>query len=43
MHKFWLCFFAIFMAVNAMGVLPRFTSFTWGLDHLKIKRKDIVL
>ncbi len=38
MHKFWLCFFPIFMAVNVFGVLPMFMSFTEGLDRQKINR-----
>lgn len=38
MNKFWLCFFPIFMAVNAIGVLPMFMTFTDGLDRPKINR-----
>jgi multiple antibiotic resistance protein len=38
MNKFWFCFFPIFMAVNAIGVLPMFISFTEGLDRQKINR-----
>jgi multiple antibiotic resistance protein len=38
MNKFWLCFFPIFMAVNAIGVLPMFMNFTEGLDHQKIRK-----
>jgi len=38
MNKFWFCFFPIFMAVNAIGVLPMFISFTEGLDRPKINR-----
>ena len=38
MNKFWFCFFPIFMAVNVIGVLPMFMSFTEGLDRPKINR-----
>ena len=38
MNEFWFCFFPIFMAVNAIGVLPMFMSFTEGLDRTKINR-----
>ena len=38
MNKFWLCFFPIFMAVNVIGVLPMFMTFTEGLDRPKINR-----
>ncbi len=38
MTKFWLCFFPIFMAVNAIGVLPMFMTFTEGLEKPKIRR-----
>jgi multiple antibiotic resistance protein len=38
MNKFWFCFFPIFMAVNVIGVLPMFMTFTEGLDRPKINR-----
>jgi multiple antibiotic resistance protein len=38
MNKFWFCFLPIFMAVNAIGILPMFMSFTEGLDRQKINR-----
>lgn len=38
MNKFWFCFFPIFMAVNVIGVLPMFMSFTEGLDRPRINR-----
>lgn len=38
MNKFWFCFFPIFMAVNVIGVLPMFMSFTEGLGRPKINR-----
>jgi len=38
MTKFWLCFFPIFMAVNAIGVMPMFMNFTEGLEKSKIRR-----
>ncbi|MGA2330769.1 MAG: MarC family protein [Syntrophales bacterium] len=38
MNSFWFCFFPIFMAVNVIGVLPMFMSFTEGLDRPKINR-----
>jgi multiple antibiotic resistance protein len=38
MTNFWLCFFPIFMAVNAIGVLPMFMNFTEGMDQRQIRR-----
>jgi multiple antibiotic resistance protein len=38
MTKFWFCFFPIFMAVNAIGVMPMFMNFTEGLEKPKIRR-----
>lgn len=38
MNKFWLCFFPIFMAVNVIGVLPMFMTFTEGLERSRINR-----
>jgi len=37
MTKFWLCFFPIFMAVNVIGVMPMFMTFTEGLEKSKIR------
>jgi multiple antibiotic resistance protein len=41
MHEFWLCFFPLFIAVDAFGVLPMFMSFTHGLT--KKQRKVVVI
>jgi len=38
MKTFWLCFFPIFMAVNAIGVMPMFMTFTEGLTKSKIRQ-----
>lgn len=38
MKNFWLCFFPIFVAVDAIGLLPMFMSFTEGLAKQKIRR-----
>jgi multiple antibiotic resistance protein len=38
MNRFWFCFLPIFMAVNVIGVLPMFMTFTEGLDRPKINR-----
>jgi multiple antibiotic resistance protein len=38
MRSFWLCFFPMFVAVDAMGVLPLFLHLTAGLDPTKIRR-----
>jgi multiple antibiotic resistance protein len=38
MNRFWFCFLPIFMAVNVIGVLPMFMTFTEGLDRHKINR-----
>jgi len=32
MHQFWLCFVPLFVAVDAVGVLPIFISLTEGMD-----------
>jgi len=32
MHEFWLCFVPLFVAVDAVGILPIFISLTEGLD-----------
>ncbi len=36
--KFWLCFVPLFVAVDAMGVLPMFISLTEGLDRSKVRK-----
>jgi len=38
MRSFWLCFFPLFVAVDAVGVLPLFLHLTTGLDRAKIRR-----
>lgn len=38
MTEFWLSFFPIFMAVNAIGVLPLFISFTVDLNKERVHR-----
>ena len=38
MKEFWLCFIPIFVAVDALGVLPLFICFTRGLEHVKVRR-----
>lgn len=38
MKDFWLCFFPLFVAVDAIGVLPIFMSLTEGLDRARIHR-----
>ncbi len=38
MRSFWLCFFPMFVAVDAVGVLPLFLHLTEGLDHAKTRR-----
>jgi len=32
MKAFWLCFVPLFVAVDALGVLPMFMNLTSGLD-----------
>ena len=41
MKEFWLCFVPLFVAVDAIGVLPLFISLTDGVDNAK--RRAIVL
>jgi multiple antibiotic resistance protein len=41
MHQFWLCFFPLFIAVDALGVLPMFMSFTHALS--KKQRHTVVI
>ena len=38
MKAFWLCFVPLFVAVDAIGVLPMFMGFTHGMEADKIKR-----
>ena len=38
MINFWLCFVPLFVAVDAIGVLPMFLGLTEGLERLKIRR-----
>lgn len=41
MHEFWLCFVPLFVAVDAVGILPIFISLTDGLDAEK-KRTVVI-
>jgi len=41
MEEFWLCFVPVFVAVDAIGVLPIFVSLTDGLDP-KVRRSILV-
>lgn len=38
MRSFWLCFVPLFVAVDAVGVLPIFLTLTEELNPLKVKR-----
>lgn len=38
MIEFWLCFVPLFVAVDAVGVLPMFLSLTQGMDRRKVRR-----
>lgn len=38
MKSFWLCFVPLFVAVDAIGVLPMFMGFTEGVERKKITR-----
>lgn len=38
MKPFWLCFVPLFVAVDAIGVLPMFMGFTEGIEQKKITR-----
>jgi multiple antibiotic resistance protein len=38
MTKFWLCFVPLFVAVDAVGVLPLFMSFTEGFKRQKVNK-----
>ncbi len=38
MIKFWLCFVPLFVAVDALGLLPIFMGLTAGLEQSKVNR-----
>jgi len=38
MRAFWLCFVPLFVAVDAIGVLPMFMSLTQNIDSRRIRR-----
>ncbi|OPY10263.1 MAG: hypothetical protein A4E66_01587 [Syntrophus sp. PtaB.Bin001] len=38
MKSFWLCFVPLFVAVDAVGILPLFMSLTEGMDFRKFRR-----
>lgn len=38
MIEFWLCFVPLFVAVDAVGVLPIFLSLTQGMERDKVRR-----
>lgn len=38
MRPFWLCFVPLFVAVDAIGVLPMFMSLTQNIDSRRIRR-----
>lgn len=38
MRSFWLCFVPLFVAVDAIGILPMFMSFTENIDQSKIRK-----
>ena len=38
MHDFWLCFFPLFVAVDAVGILPLFMHLTEGVDPRAVRR-----
>jgi len=38
MKSFWLCFLPLFVAVDAIGVLPMFMGFTQDMDSGRIRR-----
>ena len=41
MKTFWLCFFPLFVAVDAIGILPIFMSLTQDLDAKGVRRSII--
>ncbi|MBP7033352.1 MAG: hypothetical protein KBA80_03165, partial [Syntrophobacterales bacterium] len=38
MNDFWLCFFPMFVAVDAVGILPLFMHLTEGFDPGAVRR-----
>jgi multiple antibiotic resistance protein len=38
MNTFWLCFVPLFVAMDALGLLPLFITLTQGLDRARIRR-----
>ena len=38
MNDFWLCFFPMFVAVDAVGILPLFMHLTEGVDPRAVRR-----
>ena len=38
MENFWLCFVPLFVAVDAVGVLPLFLSLTEGIERPRLRR-----
>ncbi len=38
MKSFWLCFVPLFVAVNAMGVLPVFINLTEGVEKKQVRK-----
>ncbi|MEI6168716.1 MAG: MarC family protein [bacterium] len=38
MNHFWLCFVPLFVAVDAVGVLPMFLALTEGIEPQKLRR-----
>ena len=38
MNNFWLCFVPLFVAVDALGLLPVFMGLTQELPRLRIRR-----
>jgi len=38
MEHFWVCFVPLFVAVDALGVLPLYLGLTEGLDRRKVRR-----
>jgi multiple antibiotic resistance protein len=38
MKAFWLCFVPLFVAVDSIGVLPMFMSFTQDIDPVRVRR-----
>jgi len=38
MKDFWLCFVPLFVAVDAIGILPMYLALTEGLDRSRVRR-----